>query len=251
MSEETREKIRAVSFAAILSLVCGMLIITTVSTLKDMQDKNVINDRRVNILKSVGLLAEDVKYSFDDISRLYEENITSYHVGNGGRLLSGESDDGGRMQLYLYMKEDTVQSYILPIDTRGLWGKILGYLALKSDGLTIQGFTVYSHSETPGLGGEIESKWFRDNFVGKKIVDQADEFVSIGVAKGKAPEKGAENYVDGISGATLTGQFLTTGLKQILQNYEPVSLRFRSGNIGKKHQLDGNSVDGNSDNNEK
>jgi Na+-transporting NADH:ubiquinone oxidoreductase subunit C len=144
------------------------------------------------------------------------------------------------------VKDDTIQSYIIPIDTRGLWGKIFGYLALKSDGSTVQGFTVYSHQETPGLGGEIESKWFRDNFVGKKIVDQANEFVSIRVAKGKAPEKDSANYVDGISGATLTGRFLTSGLKQILLDYEPVSLRFRSGNIGKKNQIDGNQ-----DNNEK
>jgi Na+-transporting NADH:ubiquinone oxidoreductase subunit C len=36
------------------------------------------------------------------------------------------------------------------------------------------------------------------------------------------------NYVDGISGATLTGKFLTEGLKDILMNYEAVSVKFRN-----------------------
>ena len=63
------------------------------------------------------------------------------------------------------------------------------------------------------MGGEIEKRWFQKNFVGKKIIDQAGEFVSIAIAKGtvedKVPEKTRMNYVDGISGATLTGKYLT------------------------------------------
>jgi len=35
------------------------------------------------------------------------------------------------------------------------------------------------------------------------------------------------NYVDGISGATLTGKFLSAGLKQVLIEYEPFSKKFR------------------------
>ncbi len=239
MSEDTIEKIRGVIFAAILSFVCGLLIVATVSTLKDRKEKNIINDKRINILKSVGLVKGDIKLSFNEINRLYTENITSYYIDNEGQLLLDNSEPSKRLKIYLYLKDETIQSYIIPIDTRGLWGKILGYLALQSDGSTIRGFTVYSHGETPGLGGEIESKWFRNNFIGKKIVDQQCDFVSISVAKGKIPDKNAENYVDGIRGATLTGQFLTTGLKQILMNYEPVSLMFRSGNIGKKFKLGG------------
>jgi len=35
------------------------------------------------------------------------------------------------------------------------------------------------------------------------------------------------HYVDGISGATLTGRYLEASLKDILMEYEPVSVRFR------------------------
>ena len=33
------------------------------------------------------------------------------------------------------------------------------------------------------------------------------------------------NYVDGISGATLTGKYLSAGIREILETYEPVSIR--------------------------
>jgi Na+-transporting NADH:ubiquinone oxidoreductase subunit C len=115
-----------------------------------------------------------------------------------------------------------------------LWGAIHGYLALENDGATIRGFTVYKHSETPGLGGEIESRWFRKNFENKKIIDSQGAFVSVRVAKGVVkevvPQPERPNYVDGISGATMTGKFLTSGLKDILQDYEPMAIEFRHKN---------------------
>jgi len=120
---------------------------------------------------------------------------------------------------------------VIPINTRGLWGKIHGYLALKNDGATIAGFTVYQHNETPGLGGEIETAWFQKNFIDKKIVSREGDFISIKIAKGPVtaaiPEDQQQHYVDGISGATLTGKFLTSGFETILSSYEPVSVRFR------------------------
>jgi len=117
-----------------------------------------------------------------------------------------------------------------------LWGRILGYMAIRKDGTTIAGFTVYKHSETPGLGGEIEKEWFQRNFTGKRIADQNGEFVSIAIAKGTVAQTVSKekqhNWVDGISGATLTGKFLTASMKKNLLTYEPVAIRFRSNRIG-------------------
>jgi Na+-transporting NADH:ubiquinone oxidoreductase subunit C len=45
------------------------------------------------------------------------------------------------------------------------------------------------------------------------------------------PEPKRDNYVDGISGATLTGKYLSAGLKDILQDYEPVAIEFRQKNL--------------------
>ena len=95
--------------------------------------------------------------------------------------------------------------------------------------------TQISHGETPGLGGEIETAWFQNNFRGKKIVDAEGRFVSIGITKGKVadrvPSGSQANFVDGISGATLTGRFLSEGLRDTLQAYEKVSANFRDNKI--------------------
>ena len=113
---------------------------------------------------------------------------------------------------------------------------------MQKDGSAIDGCTVYKHSENPGLGGEIENQWFQGNFTGKKIVDQNNNFVSISISKGRAADKVGEeklpNYVDGISGATLTGQYLTEGLQQILSEYEPASIRFRQNILQCRMQTD-------------
>jgi len=149
-------------------------------------------------------------------------------VDDQGKIL--DEGEEGAMHLYFIRDEDAVNGYILPINTRGLWGKIQGYLAFENDGQTVSGFSVFSHSETPGLGGEIESAWFQKNFKGKKILNSQDKFVSVGIAKGKVknlPGNLQSHYVDGISGATLTGKYLSEGIKQTLEKYDAVSVTFR------------------------
>ncbi len=226
------DALKSFLFAAATCLICTLSLTAASSGLKGRQQKNIAIDRQKNILKSVGLLAENSQYTPAEIDGLYTANIQCIRVDNTGAILTKGQRADRELPLYLYMKDKQIQAYVLPIDSRGLWGRILGYLALKNDGATIAGFTVYKHSETPGLGGEIEKQWFRKNFEGKKIVDHAGNFLSVSIAKGNIENAvGKErqaNYVDGISGATLTGKYLSSGLKDILATYEPVSLKFRS-----------------------
>ena len=91
--------------------------------------------------------------------------------------------------------------------------------------------TVYSHMETPGLGGECEKPWFQNQYIGKKITDIDGEFVSVGIVKGKVkdvvPQSDQDNYVDGMSGATITSDGIARDLKAQLEVYEPLSKRLR------------------------
>ncbi|MCG6909232.1 MAG: FMN-binding protein [Deltaproteobacteria bacterium] len=226
------DNLRSIFFAVVTALVCSLLLTAAYSGLRPFQQENIEVDRKKNILKAVGLLEEGHAYSHDGIKAMYAENIVCMRVDAEGRVMEKGAGGGKGLPIYLYRRDGEVVAYVVPINTRGLWGKIHGYLALESDGSTVSGFTVYQHNETPGLGGEIEKEWFQKNFKGKKIVDQQGRFVSIGIAKPAAiaAMDAAEkiNYVDGISGATLTGRFLTAGLKKILSEYEPVSIRFRS-----------------------
>jgi len=220
-------KTNVILFALLLSAVCSLLITAAAAGLKGFQQANREFDRKKNILKAADL----INYKNPDravINELYNDHIKAVSLDDQGKIL--EAYAPGSLTFYYLQDKGTIKGYILPINTRGLWGKIRGYLAFEPDGQTVSGFSVFSHSETPGLGGEIESAWFQKNFKGKKILNAQNKFVSVGVAKGKAQNLSKEkqaHYVDGISGATLTGRFLSEGIKQTLIKYDTVSITFR------------------------
>lgn len=227
---EPRKKPNPIVFAGILSLVCGLLLTAAATGLKPFQLDNMEADRQKNILKAAGIIDGDMEISKKTVKALYSEKIETVTALPDGTLLDATDTRG--LPLFLYKENNTVKAYIIPIESRGLWGKIYGYMAFENDGMTVAGFTVYSHSETPGLGGEIEKQWFGKNFIGKKIINDQNRFVSIGIAKGSAenlPPEEQSHYVDGISGATLTGKYLSQGLRRNLEHYEPVSIHFRGG----------------------
>ena len=226
------DQLKSIAFTVAIALVCSLLLTGAATGLKERKLRNVAVDRQKNILKSVGLFDPDQQSTVAQIERLYQDKIRCYAMDGSGRIVGGESD---AMPVCFYVKDAQPAAYILPVDSRGLWGKIRGYMAIEKDGKTVAGFSVYSHNETPGLGGEIEKPWFQENFVGKRIVDEAGDFAAVGIAKGKVADAivvdRQANYVDGISGATLTGKFLTGGLKEVLLDYEPLSEQFRAGPV--------------------
>jgi Na+-transporting NADH:ubiquinone oxidoreductase subunit C len=223
---DKNSKKNVIQFALMLSVICSLLITGAASGLKNLQQENIKLDKKANILKAANLINK--KPSKTEILRLYNEHIKEGMVNQKGEPAKIEADD--TLHLYYYHTNNVIDGYILPINTKGLWGKIRGYLAFENDGQTVSGFSVFSHSETPGLGGEIENAWFRKNFKGKKILNSQDKFVSVGIAKGKVknlPKNLQDHYVDGISGATLTGKYLSEGIKATLTRYEPLSISFR------------------------
>jgi len=231
-------KTNVILFALVLSLICSLLITLAAVGLKGFQIANIELDKKVNILKAADLIGNK-KPAKEKINKLYDTHIKAVMVDDQGKIL--ETYDPNSLNFYVFEENGVIKGYILPINTRGLWGKIHGYLAFENDGQTVSGFSVFSHSETPGLGGEIESAWFQKNFKGKKILNGQNKFVSVGIAKGKAAnlsEDKQAHYVDGISGATLTGRFLSEGIKQTLIKYDSVSITFRHRQI--KTQKDEN-----------
>jgi len=122
--------------------------------------------------------------------------------------------------------------YIIPVSGFGLWDAIYGYLAIAPDGDTVIGVAWYDQKETPGLGANIAEQDWQSQFPGKKIL-QADssgitDFLksSIGltVVRGKVAdvvgrEPKALSSLDGMAGATLTGNGVTKAYKDSLTPY--------------------------------
>jgi len=225
------DRLTSFLFAALLCVISSVLLTAASTGLQDLQQKNMLVDKQKNILKSVGLVRGGENYSGKEIETLFSMNIRSFWVDSGGRLVEQDRRSERDIPLHVRMENGAVRAYIVPIDSKGLWGRIQGYLAIENDGSTVAGFTVFKHAETPGLGGEIEKEWFQRNWVGKKIVDRNGNFVSIQIARGAVqdvvPVDKQANYVDGISGATLTGKYLSAGLTKVLKTYEPAAIRFR------------------------
>jgi Na+-transporting NADH:ubiquinone oxidoreductase subunit C len=220
-------------FAATITIVCSVLLASAATLLKPFQDRNEIMDIRKNILASVGIKPDEGKtFSHKQVESLYKENIKELVVNDKGDIVEGEKPgdldpkkDKDRFPVYEKQKDGKVAALVIPISGKGLWSTIYGYMALDTDCRTIIGVEFYKNGETPGLGAEISNEWFTSQFKGKKISDEKGNLVSITVVKGKVkdkiPAEDAWHYVDGISGATLTGRGINKFLKKDLEKYKP------------------------------
>jgi Na+-transporting NADH:ubiquinone oxidoreductase subunit C len=217
-------------FTSIVTIVLGFFLALAADGLRDLQDLNVENDMRKNILLSLGFKpGAETPWTSDDIQKLFEENIEALVLDASGQRTEKdpkEIDTEKNVEfLPIYLKKigDDVGGYAIPIAGKGLWSTLFGYFAIEPDGRTVKGITFYKHGETPGLGGEVDKPWFQQNFIGKRFVDENDQLLGIHVIKGKVQSDDQEAYhkVDGISGATMTGKGLEYFLKDDLVKYEP------------------------------
>ncbi len=136
----------------------------------------------------------------------------------------------------LYLIRDI--GYVIPVNGFGLWDAIYGYLALSLDGNQVLGATWYQQAETAGLGANIAlPEWqlqFRDKRIFQPSLDGSTDFakapLGITVVKGKVSEVIGSSpkkwvSVDGISGASLTGNGVTNAYFDSLAPYRPFLVR--------------------------
>ena len=116
--------------------------------------------------------------------------------------------------VYLLMDKGKPLFVLLPVHGKGYGSTLYGYLGLTADLGSVIGLTIYEHGETPGLGALVDAPAWRRQWFGKKIWD-LDGAMRIGVAEGPVDpaSPGAAYQVDGLSGATVTGQGVTNMLR--------------------------------------
>ena len=225
-----------VGFAVAVCLVCSVLVSGAAVSLKPRQEANKILDKQLKVLNVAGLVKEGEALSRAEIQALYKKSVTPKVVD----LRTGEYDDtvdaatydmdkaakdadaidtsktkiglrtvAGKAVIYQIGEAGKVDLLVLPIQGKGLWSTLKGFLAVSTDGNTIKGLTYYEHGETPGLGGEIDNPRWKALWKGRKAYNAKGE-VALRVIKGPAgpPEK-SPHQVDGLSGATLTGKGVT------------------------------------------
>jgi len=89
---------------------------------------------------------------------------------------------------------------------------------VNDDKTTVFGADFSHASETPGLGAEITTAEFKSQFAGKQLFKD-NVFKSIAVVKAGRSVQG-QDYVDGISGGTLTSNGVNAMLLTSVGAYE-------------------------------
>lgn len=134
--------------------------------------------------------------------------------------------------------------YIIPVNGFGLWDAIYGYLAVEPNGNTVIGISWYDQKETPGLGANIADAPWQSEFPGKLIFQEGPtgktDFktaqLGITVVKGKVSEvlgdvPKAKSAVDGMAGATLTGNGVTDAYREVLAPYRPFLIKLNEESV--------------------
>jgi Na+-transporting NADH:ubiquinone oxidoreductase subunit C len=98
------------------------------------------------------------------------------------------------------VRGDQPIAYVILFGGRGFWNPIKGVIGVASDRRTITGIAFYEQNETPGLGAEITTPRFRDQFRKGKLISGAGRPLTF------VPESAdaGESEVNAITGATQT-----------------------------------------------
>jgi Na+-transporting NADH:ubiquinone oxidoreductase subunit C len=114
----------------------------------------------------------------------------------------------------IHSPEGELDQLILPVRGKGLWSTMYGFLSLEADLFTVHGITFYEHGETPGLGGEIDSESFKQQWQGK-VVREADGTPRVEAVRGNVDPRDPEAAfkIDSIAGATITTRGVTAMIR--------------------------------------
>jgi Na+-transporting NADH:ubiquinone oxidoreductase subunit C len=237
-------------YAAIMVIIAAALLSSAAMLLKPFQEKNMAIEKMGGILDAAGITDITTEKMIPSFNRFVKEEIVIDQDGNvvdkydkkeGKEKARAfnlnlkeqyfNKSQGKPYELPLYVldkKGETI--YIIPLLGTGLWGPIWGNIALKDDLNTVAGVYFDHKGETPGLGAEITTKAFTDQFIGKKIFDKNGKFTSIEVVKGGAktlPKDMQIHGVDAISGGTITSHGVNDMIRNNLESYLPYFEKLR------------------------
>ncbi len=222
-------------FSAVMVIAVATLLSLAATLLQPRQLKNLEIEKKKSMLESIR-----VESTAETTESLYEQFIKeSFVINYKGDKIEGidafnvvskaeqkKPLDQQYLPVFSATSVDGEKVIIIPVEGKGLWGPIFGYVSLKADMNTIYGVTFDHKGETPGLGAEINTPAFEGMFPGKTIF-QDGKFVSVVVHKGGA-DKTDNHGVDAISGGTITSKGLEKMLQDCIVKYNDYLLKNRN-----------------------
>jgi Na+-transporting NADH:ubiquinone oxidoreductase subunit C len=216
-------------------VVVAALLSLAATLLQPAQARNLEIEKKKSMLESILIPA-----TRENTVELYARYIKeSFILNSRGEVVEGtdpftvvlrneqkKSPEQQALPVFKAVTDDGEPLIILPVEGKGLWGPINGYVSLRKDMNTIYGVTFDHKSETPGLGAEINTTPFESMFRDKKLYDD-QTFVSVKVLKGGA-DQGDIHGVDAISGGTITSKGLEKMLFDGISKYDDYLLKNRN-----------------------
>ncbi len=217
-------------YSSIMVTVVAIALTLVAVSLKPTQEANVRIEKMQNILKAINITATP-----KEAQTLYKKYIVKSYTLKADMTeapsidafsidLAAETKKANPADrlypLYIAVLDNGDTSYIFPMRGKGLWGPIWGYVALKNDFNTIYGVMFDHKGETPGLGAEINTDKFQQQFFGKTIFDENGNYTAVKTIKGGAGSSNPHG-VDAISGGTITSNGLSAMLEDGFKAYLP------------------------------
>lgn len=193
LRENILEKVGWLVFVLMLGILSSALLMG-VSYLVPVKGEGLDLEDKLLILKAL-----DVDYNLERIEELFDEQVTV--------------DEAGGLPLYKAKNGSVAFNF----SGMGFQANISGLLALAPDLQTITALIILEQQETPGLGGRIAEEAFQKQFAGVAIRPEI-----VIVPTGHSATK--PNEVDGITGATMTGNaleaILRNSIRSVIQQLE-------------------------------
>lgn len=227
-------------YSAALVAVVALILSVVAMSLKPLQTNNIRNEKMQVLLQAI-----NVNCTRDEAAELYTQyfdqeltvatdgSIVSVYNIKEGKMEQGDvrafdiklkeqqniekAGQQGAFPVYVFTKEGR-KGYVIPTQGNGLWGAIYSNIALDEDLNTVIGVTFSHESETPGLGAEITTEKFQAPFIGKQILDENGQVISIAVKKNA--DANGMHEVDAITGGTMTSNGVNEMLATDLVRYQ-------------------------------
>ena len=241
MENRTDKNSYTILFAIGMVIIVGALLAFAAESLKPKITENKRLEIQQNILYAMGVNENDESsvnfVPTNKVASEFAKYIKKQLVIEGDKVTenneaylidikkeeSKASNPNYTRKLPLFVGEkDGETYYIIPMRGKGLWDAIWGYVAVDKN-LIVDGVFFDHKGETPGLGANINQRFFMDDFKGEQIMD-GDAFKGITIAKGNNDPTNLtkdDHEIDALAGATITGNGVTAMIKKDLNMYIP------------------------------
>jgi len=227
--------VRAIGMTALVATVSAVLVATSVLYLRPVQQANQSKSEQAllaNIVSTLPGLEDVLLESGIDSLRTRWVHLDTGEIStqspdidydvetaatdpNWSVEIPKADDVAGivrrarHLPVHLLEKQGKLELVVLPVYGSGYQSTIRAWLALSGDVQTVISFSIVDQAETPGLGARIVEPAWLAQWAQRPLYNNEGD-LTLRVSVGPAV---SDNEIDGVSGATLTGN----GINNLLQ----------------------------------